>query len=94
MAMCVPTAQKRPFKTMNYKGKDHERINRSNKSRISKVESSARRNRQLGISKTRNNLTIAQLKELKNAGLVTGEILFDFGSHKARFIFKLTGIAA
>ncbi len=40
------------------------------------------------------NLTTKQLLELKAAGLVKGEKIIDFGSHRARVYFKITSIAA
>ncbi len=44
-------------------------------------------------AKNAAQLTVDQFKELKQAGLVTGEAKFDIGSRQPRFFFKLTGIS-
>jgi hypothetical protein len=69
-------------------------LNEATKVEFQKLKAAYAETGDLFKARRATNLTISQLKELKNAGLVTGEKLFDFGSHKARFIFKLTGIAA
>jgi hypothetical protein len=47
----------------------------------------------LAKARRATDLSFSQLKELKQAGLVTGEAKFDIGSRQPRFFFKLTGIA-
>ena len=83
--MC-PDGTKKPFKTTEYKGNTMSALNEATKTEFQKLKAAHAETGSLALARRATNLTIAQLKELKNAGLVTGEILFDFGSHKARFI--------
>ncbi len=69
-------------------------LNEATKAEFQKLKAAHAETGSLALARRATNLTFSQLKELKEAGLVTGEAKFDVGSRNPRFIFKLTGIAA
>jgi hypothetical protein len=94
MAMCVPTARKILLKQRTTKEKTMSALNEATKAEFQKLKDAHAQTGCLAKARRATNLTFSQLKELKQAGLVTGEAKFDIGSRQPRFIFKLTGIAA
>jgi hypothetical protein len=69
-------------------------LNKETKAEFQKLKDAYNQTGCLVRARRKTNLTTAQLTELKAAGLVKGEKIIDFGSHKTRVYFKITSIAA